>query len=106
MKHYITLLGSYFGSADLVSSLILLVDNDHTVLEDYATSGDHSFKVVFSDVWKPLTLITEVLIDLFCLFPGGVCEHLVWITIADFRCQEYLGFNSKIGTEWTSDMLY
>ena len=106
MKHYITLFGWHLGSADLVSSLIVLVDHDHPVLEDDVSSGDHSFKIIFSDVWKPLSLITEVLVNLLRLFGCGVCEHLVWMTIADFWCQEYLGFHGKTGTGWTSDMLY
>jgi hypothetical protein len=105
MKHYITFLGRYFGSANLVSSLILLINDDHAVLEDDVSGGDHSFKVIFPDVWKPLSLITEVLVNLPRMFGCGVCEHLVWITIASFRFQEYLEFIGKTGAEWTSEPL-
>ncbi len=77
MKHYIAFLGWYLGSADRVAPLILLVDDNHTVLEDDVASGYHSFKVIFADVWKPLSAITEVLVDLLGLFGSGVVQHLV-----------------------------
>lgn len=72
MQHHIAFLRWHLGSADLITPLILLVDDDHALLEDDISTSDHSFKVIFTDVWKPLSVITEVLVDLLGLFGSGV----------------------------------